>query len=65
MRMRAYFSGNSVPTPEQMGKMLAPTPEQAAAARKLMTTPIGDKPTARLQKKSMPSRKTVVSGFQK
>jgi hypothetical protein len=41
--MRAYFAGSSVPTPEEMGKMLAASPEKAAAARKLKTLAVGGK----------------------
>jgi hypothetical protein len=53
-RMRAYFAGSSVPTPEEMGKMLAASPEQAAAARKLKSLAVGGKNSP--SKKPAPAR---------
>jgi hypothetical protein len=50
--MRAYFAGSSVPTPEEMRKMLAASPEQAAAARKLKSIAVGGK--KQLSKKQAP-----------
>jgi hypothetical protein len=51
--MRAYFAGTSVPTPEEMGKMLAASPEQAAAARKLKSLAVAAKKP--VTKKSAPA----------
>jgi hypothetical protein len=55
--MRAYFAGSSVPTPEEMSKMLAASPEKAAAARKLKSLAVGEK--------KPPRKKPVPPGVQR
>ena len=55
--MRAYFAGSSVPTPEEMGKMVASSPE-LTAAHKLVGMPVADKKP--VKKKSVRARKSLL-----
>lgn len=41
--MRAHFITDSVLTPEEMKELLGRGPNRAAAARKIMSTPLGEK----------------------